>query len=147
MEDLACLLATPTITVSYDTTNKWLYIQWQGLHTDESVRISSEHVFTCLATYPCVKILSDHSLLLGDWQACITSVVQQNFERLAAHGVFYVAWVHSFEYSDCIAMERVVRHVTQPIVGLFDDVASAYDWLLHCQVPVPLINSKEAQYS
>ncbi len=132
MEVLRCLLTTPALTVSYDATNNWLYNQWQGQHNKESVRVSAEHIFTCLATQPCIKMLSDHSLLLGNWQAAISSVVQQNFERLATHGVVYVAWVCSFEYDDRIAMERVVRHASQPVVGLFDDVASAYDWLLHC---------------
>ncbi|RZK26437.1 MAG: hypothetical protein EOO63_14680, partial [Hymenobacter sp.] len=73
--------------MSYDTVNKWLYNQWLGLHDGESVRSAAEHIFTCLATHPCTKMLSDHSLLHGNWQPAIPSVVQQNFERLATHGV------------------------------------------------------------
>jgi hypothetical protein len=137
MENLHCLLATSSLTVSYDTATNWLYVQWQGLHDKESVRVCSEHIFACLTTHPCQKMLSDHSLLLGNWQAAIPSVVQHNFERLTAHGVGYVAWVHSLEYGDLVAMERVVRDISQPLVGLFDEVASAYDWLLHCPINLP----------
>jgi hypothetical protein len=60
-----------------------------GLHDEETVRVAAEHIFACLATYPCLKLLSDHSVLLGNWQAAIPSVVQHSFERLAAHRVIY----------------------------------------------------------
>jgi len=137
MEKLQYLLVTPSLRISYDTTNKWLYNQWLGLHDKESVRLAAEAIFSCLAQYPCLKMLSDHSLLQGDWQPAIPAVVQHNFERLAAHGVRYIAWVHSFEHNDLVAMERVVRNMPEPLVGLFDEVASAYDWLLHCPVDLP----------
>lgn len=137
MENLQCLLTTPGLTVSHDVSNNWLYVQWQGLHNAESVRVSAEHIFACLTTHPCLKMLSDHSSLVGNWQAAIPSVVQHNFERLVAHGVRYVAWVHSFNYDDLIAMERVVRNMPQPLVGLFDEVDSAYDWLVYCPVDLP----------
>ena len=137
MEALQRLLAAPGLTVSYDEPNKWLYVQWHGQHDTESVRASAEHIFASLTAYPCLKMLSDHSLLVGNCQPAIPSVVQHNFARLAAHGVRYVAWVHSFDYDDLVAMERVVRNLPEPLVGLFDEVASAYDWLLHCPVDLP----------
>jgi hypothetical protein len=137
MKMLDYLVVTPSLCVAYDTANQWLYNQWLGVHDKESVRLSAETIFSCLATYPCIKMLSDHSLLQGDWQPAIPAVVQHNFERLASHGVRYVAWVHSFEYNDLVAMERVVRNMPEPLVGLFDEVASAYDWLLHCPVDLP----------
>lgn len=145
MEGIQCLVDTPFITVSHDPVNNWLYAQWQGLHTEESVRVSAEHIFACLTAYPCLKMLSDHSLLVGNWQPAIPSVVQQNFKRLAAHGVRYVGWVHSFEHSDLIAMEQVVRNMAQPLVGLFDEVASAHDWLLYCPVDLPPLSSDAAR--
>jgi hypothetical protein len=137
MEDLRCLLETPAITISYDTTNHLLYNQWHGLHDAASVRVCAEQIFACLAAYPCLKMLSDHSQLRGNWQPAIPSVVQQNFARLAAHGIRYVAWVHSFQPDDLLAMEKVVLHMAQPLVGLFDEVASAHDWLLHCPTDMP----------
>ena len=138
MEELHCLVVTPALLVSYDTTNQWLYNQWLGLHDKESVRLSAEAIFCCLATHPCTKMLSDHSLLQGDWKPAIASVVQQNFERLAGGGVIYVAWVCSLEYADRVAMEQLVRQLSRPVVNLFDDVASACEWLAHC--PVPPVN-------
>jgi hypothetical protein len=146
MKTLHYLVVTPTLCVAYDTTNQWLYSQWLGVHDRESVRLSAETIFSCLDKHPCIKMLSDHSMLQGDWQPAIPAVVQHNFERLAAHGVRYVAWVHSFEYSDLIAMERVVRNMAQPLVGLFDEVASAYDWLVHCPVDLPPLSSDVARH-
>ncbi len=146
MENLDCLLATPALIVSHDAENHWLYIQWCGPHDAESVRRCAESVFACLAMHPCPRVLSDHTQLQGDWQAAISSVVRQNFERLAAHGVEYVAWVHSYDYGDCMAMERVVRHTDRPIVGLCDDVALACDWLRHCPPLHPAPGSTPRQF-
>jgi hypothetical protein len=129
MEALQALVVTPTLCVAYDPPNQWLYAQWRGVHDTESVRAGAEAIFACLATHPCPKLLSDHSQLQGDWRPAIAPVVQRNFARLAAHGVSYVAWVCSWEYTDRVAMEQLLRQLSQPSVNLFDELASAYEWL------------------
>ncbi|RZK31090.1 MAG: hypothetical protein EOO63_05040 [Hymenobacter sp.] len=91
MEEQHCLVIIPSLCVFCDTTNQWLYKQWLGRHDKESVRLAAEAIFSCLTTHPRTKMLSDHSLLQGDWKPASPSVVQQNFERLAEHGALYLA--------------------------------------------------------
>lgn len=131
METLHYLVVTPSLCVAYDSTNKWLYNQWLGPHTPESVRWAAETIFCCLAAHPCTKMLSDHSQLQGNWQRAIPTIVQQNFERLAQQGIRYLAWVYSCEYADRLAMEHLLPQLSQPVVNIFDEVAAACDWLAH----------------
>ena len=129
---LHCLRDTPSLCVFYDAANQWLYCQWLGQHDTASIRQSAETIFACLATQPCCKMLSDHSQLVGDWQAAAQGVVRRNFERLAAYGIVHVAWVCSLNCSDQAAMEQVLELTARPSVALFSDVASAYEWLGRC---------------
>ncbi|RZJ95065.1 MAG: hypothetical protein EOO60_01500 [Hymenobacter sp.] len=137
METLQYLVVTPSLCVAYDTTNRWLYNQWLGMHDKESIRLGAEAIFACLAAHPCTKMLSDYSQLKGDWRPDVSAVVYRNFERLTEHGISYVAWVCSFEYADRMAMEQLLRELAQPTISLFDEVASAYDWLLQCPAVKP----------
>ena len=134
MEELRCLLDTPTLRVSYDTTNQWLYNQWQGVHDSESVRQASLRIFDCLARQPCVKMLSDHSLVQGQWPATTAPAMRQNLERLGVYGIACFAWVPSADYDNRLSMEWVLRLTATPVAGIFNDVASAYEWLQHCPV-------------
>ena len=146
MDELHCLLDTPTLRVSYDTANKWLYNQWQGMHDPESVRRASLRIFDCLAQQPCAKMLSDHSLVQGHWPAVTTPAMQQNLQLLGTYGIAYFAWVPSLDYDNRLSMEQVLRQTSTPIAGIFDEVASAYDWLLHCSAfHVQQVVSKRAE--
>jgi len=132
MEEMCCLFDSPGLRVSYDAANGWLYNQWIGEHTSATIKEGAEAVYACLSRQPCTKILSDHGLLLGNWQEATAWVGQQNFARLAAQGVTHFAWVHSPLYADRAAMEHTLFFAKMPRVVIFGDMLSAYDWLLRC---------------
>lgn len=128
MEELTCLLNTPGLRVLHDSANQWLYSQWLGQHDGESMQRHTELVCACLQTQPSPKILSDHSLLTGDWQQAAPGC-RHAFERMAAQGVAYFAWVYAPAYTDRLAMEKAMLHIARPAVAIFDDISSAYEWL------------------
>jgi hypothetical protein len=139
MEELTCLISTPGLCISYDKSNQWLYNQWIGKHDRESIPRCGELISACLLTHPCPKMLSDHSLLTGDWQQALPNI-RPAFERLAALGVAYIAWVHSSLYSDHLAMEKALLCIDRPTVAIFDDVCSAYAWLQRMPNYPPLVH-------
>jgi hypothetical protein len=143
MEEFTCLINTPGLRISYDESNQWLYNQWLGRHDMESVPKCAELIHACLATNPCPKMLSDHSLLTGDWQPAIPTV-QAAFACMASQGVAYIAWVHSPLYSDYLAMEKAMLHITCPTVAIFDDVYAAYAWLQRMPVHLPPVYRNKA---
>lgn len=138
MEGFRQLLDTPALRVSYDVANAWLYSELLGVHNVESVIQCSESIFKCLAVQPCTKMLCDHSQLRGNWQGISTSRGGQYFDHLAALGVQYYAWVYAPGYTDRLAMERSLFLTQRPMAALFDDVASAYDWLQRCPRQPPV---------
>jgi hypothetical protein len=133
MEQLRCLLDTPGLRVSYDTVNQWLYNQWRGSHTEATIKEGAAGIYACLAHQPCAKILSDHSEVIGNWQGAAPWVGRQYFDRLARRGIRHFAWVYAPGYYDRVAMERSRFFSTHPVVAIFNDVASAYDWLRGCR--------------
>jgi hypothetical protein len=132
MEELHCLVDLPGLRVSCDEANGWLYNQWLGEHDEASVKHYAANICACLAAWPCTKILSDHSGLVGNWQGASPWVGRDYFDRLAQQGILYFAWVYNLGYYDRVAMEKTLFYTTRPVVAIFGDVASAYDWLRSC---------------
>jgi len=132
MEELCCLVDLPGLRVSCDEANGWLYNQWLGEHDETSVRQHAACICACLTARPCTKMLSDHTGLLGTWQGTSPWMGCQYFDRLARQGILYFAWVYNAGYHDRVAMEQTLYYTTQPVVAIFDDVATAYYWLRSC---------------
>ena len=126
---LHCLLDTPLLTICHDTSNGWLYNQWKGSHTYDTVFICVEHILACLDATACTKMLSDHTQLTGDWEKAASRLGSESFGQVAVRGVSAVAWVYGPDYRDLVAM-RLTQHVAEkPTIAIFDDVATACIWL------------------
>ena len=132
MEELRCLLDTPGLRVSYDEANGWLYNQLLGVYDVALVREHAAAICSCHRAWPCRKILSDHSGLVGSWQHSVAWVGAEYLGTLAAQGVVCFAWVYNKNYQDHVAMEQTLYAITRPIVAIFDNLASACEWLQHC---------------
>jgi hypothetical protein len=132
MDNLRCLLRIPGLCIWYDEANRWLYNQWEGAHDAASFERGANAIMTCLAAQPCTKILSDHSQVRGKWQSLSKWTNPAGFNSLAELGVVYFAWVYSPFLTDRATMEHLFLYMTRPMVAIFSDVASAYDWLQNC---------------
>jgi hypothetical protein len=132
MEKLNCLLDTPGLRVFYDEANNWLYNQWLGVHDEQSVKESVSDICSLIHTCSFTRILSDHSGLVGSWQGSVPWITRTYFDQLAAQGVTYFAWVYNESYHNRMAIEQMRRDLKSPIVDIFEDVASAYEWLRRC---------------
>jgi hypothetical protein len=135
MEHLRCLLDCPGLRVSSDAGNRWLYLEWRGVHDAASVQQHAALICACHRAWPCSKILSDHSALVGSWQHSGPWIGGPYLTNLAAKGVAYFAWVYSVGYQDRASMEQARYYATAPAIALFGDLASACQWLQRCPVP------------
>lgn len=126
---LCCLVNTPLLAIHHDVANGWLYNEWRGIHSAQTVPVCAAHIFACLDATKCQKMLSDHTDLTGDWQSVARHVGREAFEQTAARGVRAIAWVYGPDYHDQLAMHLAERVTTRPAVAIFGDVASAYLWL------------------
>lgn len=122
------ILETPGIVIGYDSDNQWLYVDWRGEHTLESARECCLLMLDSLRRWPCHKILNDNSNILrttvqlSEWSAWWLN------EMLVA-GLHYIAWIFPRDFGARQHSEQMLQHIQRPIVGTFDDVASAYIWL------------------
>lgn len=122
------ILETPGIVIGYDSDNQWLYVDWRGEHTPESSRECCLLMLDSLRRWPCHKILNDNSNIvrtnvqLSDWSAWWLN------EMLEA-GLRYIAWIFPHDFAARQHTEQTLQSIQRPIVGTFDDVASAYIWL------------------
>ncbi|MGI4738095.1 MAG: hypothetical protein ACRYG7_23245 [Janthinobacterium lividum] len=48
---------------------------------------------------------------------------------MSARGVCAFAWVYGPDFRDQLAMHQAMQVASQPVIAVFDDVATAYLWL------------------
>ena len=123
------LYSTPSLVISYDSANCWLFVEWKGQHDAQSAQSGGELVLHYLRQRPSHKMLNDNSLVASNWEEGARWVGSHYYTQLAEHGMRFVAWVCPPHWSARKSMEVAMQFVTKPVVILFDDVASAYDWL------------------
>jgi len=137
MEELQCMLATPGLEVYHDAVQEWLYTRWLGRHTEDSIRQAIMAVCTCMRGHAYTKVLSDHSGVVGEWPADSPWEMREYFDYLAAQGVTYFAWVYNENRQNYATMQQALAHVENPAVAIFEEVASAYEWLRRCPALAP----------
>lgn len=123
------LYNTPSLSISYDPANEWLYVEWKGSHDELSAYTGGELVLHYLQARACSKMLNDNSLVTSDWEKGAEWVGGEFYKQLAEQGIRFVAWVAPPHWAARKSMETAMYYVVKPIVILFDDVATAYDWL------------------
>jgi len=123
------LYSTSGLSISFDTPNEWLYVEWKGSHDAHSAQTGGQQVLRHLQTRPCYKMLNDNTLVTSDWEEGARWVGSEYYTLLAGHGMRYVAWVCPPNWAARRSMEIAMQFVTRPVVILFDDLASAYEWL------------------
>jgi len=126
---LVCLVDTPLLTIYHDVANGWLYNHWKGTHDATTIYTCAPYILAALDATGCRKVLSDHGELSGNWVQIAPRLGREAFAQLAARGVRAVAWVHSQDYHDQMAMYLAQRATTCPDIAIFDDVATACFWL------------------
>lgn len=122
------VLATEGIAISYDSTNQWLYVDWQGEHNQDTSRAACLLMLEALRSCPCHKILNDNSNVIRTTVE-LSSWSTWWLEEMLRAGLQYIAWVFSRNFVSREASEKILLHIQRPVIGTFDDVASAYLWL------------------
>ncbi|AYA37776.1 hypothetical protein D3Y59_12410 [Hymenobacter oligotrophus] len=134
--ELQLIVRTDLISISYDAANAWLYADWRGEHNQETSQAGCMLMLQALRQQPCAKILNDNSgitrttvqpTLWGAWW----------LEEMMRAGLEHVAWVMPREFEARRLTESMLLQIKKPVVGTFDDVATAYVWLQRQSQRVP----------
>jgi hypothetical protein len=125
---LRYLIVNENVSISYDDTNEWLYVDWQGEHTPETSYATCWLMVEALRMQPCSKILNDNSNItyttaeLPDWGKLW-------LRDMEGAGLQYMAWVLPRNAPKLQTTDLSTRPFRKPLVVTFSDVATAFEWL------------------
>ena len=118
------------IIVEYDALNKWIYADWKGYQTEDSIKFGCEKITTAFKTFSCSKIINDNTHVLGIWTPAANWVGKEWLPALKHLGLKYLAWVYSPGNMGRISTDETLKITPVPeMVHTFDDLQSAKNWL------------------
>ncbi|GAB3857674.1 hypothetical protein GCM10028822_31780 [Hymenobacter terrigena] len=124
------LYDVPTLTISYDYLNDWLYLDWHGNLDDDSVMAGALKLLELLPQERCAKVLNDNTRITGLWADAAKWGSDVFFPQLHAAGCRYFSWVYSPErYSQLSAELAVQRTSAGIIIMTFHNLENAAEWL------------------
>jgi hypothetical protein len=125
---LQTVVDSPVLFIGRDELNRWLYVDLRGPYDGPLAQAACEHMLVCLRQWPCQKILTDGTNVLAVHMQR-THWGHRWLEEMQAAGLRYFAWVLPLSLQARHATEERVYAISSPLVGTFDDIASACLWL------------------
>ncbi|MET4074056.1 hypothetical protein [Hymenobacter sp. UYCo722] len=120
----------PFLTISYNYTDEWLYLDWHGKLDDEVVMDGAIKLLELLQQEHCTKILNDNTRVSGLWADAAKWGGDVFFPQLYAAGCRYFSWVHSPERYSQLSAELAMQQTNAGIIFMaFDDLGPAAEWL------------------
>ncbi|MDQ2770818.1 MAG: hypothetical protein M3Y54_09990 [Bacteroidota bacterium] len=129
--ELQLLRNTLHVSVYYDSSNEWLFVDWRGELSLARVQAGCLTIAQCFLERSYARILNNNcdvtsmSANVPDWLA------GQFLPHLGLAGIEYLAWVCAPSMLVKHLTTEAVRQLRAPMVNIFDDMADAYSWLQH----------------
>lgn len=126
------LYDVPTLTISYNYIDDWLYLDWHGNLDDETVMAGALKLLELLPQERCTKVLNDNTRITGLWADAAKWGSDVFFPQLHDAGCRYFSWVYSPERYSQLSAELAVQQTAAGIIFMnFRDLATASAWLRH----------------
>ncbi|AIZ63975.1 hypothetical protein PK28_10265 [Hymenobacter sp. DG25B] len=132
------LLQSALLDVQLDEEHAWLYMAWKGPLAMAPVQAACAQVLGFIQQTGVRKVLNDNTLVTqSSWE--LARWVAENYLPRAAHlGIESVAWVQSADIFSRAYINTIEAAAGPlPQLALFEDVASAYEWLRLPTIPLP----------
>lgn len=128
--NLQLLCASAHVTVSFDSWNNWLYLEWEGDLTLPAMQQACLELAHCFVGHAYPRVLNNNAHVSSvDWDV-IPWLVQHFFPYLRRVGIEQIAWVHGPTVRGQALAEQSLSYLTtQLAVALFRDVEDAVSWL------------------
>jgi len=122
------ITVTDGVSISYDSCNKWLYVDWKGEHDNATSYAACALILAALRQQPCGKILNDNSNI-SYTTAELSQWGKEWLQDMVAAGLQYFAWVLPRHSTKLEKVNLNFQSMRGPLVVTFSDVATAFDWL------------------
>lgn len=118
------------VTVYWDDTNNWVYVDWRNIPSDRSVKKGCEEMLVLLSHKQCARVLNDNRNVIGPWNTAAQWVAEDWFPRMLSAGLKKFAWIQSPNaLSKFAARQSTAKNQATNAIHLFDDEESAINWL------------------
>ena len=125
------LLDTPSISISFDSVERWLYAEWKGPQDLQSVQWGALEMLRFLKQEGCSRILNDNRLVTSIWADAAEWGGRIWFPQMVDAGLQYFAWIYSPNAYSRLSTDLTLAHTTAdlPLVATFDNLEAAAAWL------------------
>lgn len=123
------LLQSPTIEISFDHQNDWLYAEWIGDQNLETVQQGCLQMLDYMKAERSHKVLNDNRLVTSMWSDAAEWGGHVWFPSMTDAGLEYFAWVYSPNVFSRLSTDLTLQHTTRPVVLPFDSMDTAQAWL------------------
>ncbi|NVO84453.1 hypothetical protein [Hymenobacter terrestris] len=125
---------TTFLLTEFDQQNNWIYNDWRGLLTLESIQEGSGGILQIMQRTRCPYILTDNRLLLGSWKHANDWLEQIWIPQALAAGMTYYAHVKAPGVFGQAAVEDMHLRVGSHLhLQLFEQMEEAVAWLREMQ--------------
>lgn len=126
------LYSSAGLDIAYNRLHQYMYCNWKGAHTPESLRAGTEVLLTLLKTQACDRVLMDNRGVKGAYGAASRWVKLGLLAALQTYGLARVSWLVSSDPLLHFANALSLRQVSEEgsFVRSFSDENAAKLWLL-----------------
>ena len=128
---LQLLRDTLHVSVYYDSSNEWLFVDWRGDLSLSRVQAGCLTIAQCFLERSYARILNNNSDVTSMSASVAGWLAEQYLPHLGLAGIEYLAWVCGPGIQLKHLTTEAVRQLRTPVVNIFDDIADAYSWLQH----------------
>lgn len=128
--NLQHLFASSHVTVSFDSWNHWLYLEWTGELTLPVMQQACVELAHCFVGHAYPRVLNNNANVAHvEWDV-IPWLVQHFFPHMCQVGIEQVAWVHGPTVRGRALADQSLHYLNTKLeVALFSDVEDAVSWL------------------
>ncbi|MBF9236335.1 hypothetical protein I2I05_02900 [Hymenobacter sp. BT683] len=127
---LQTLLDNPHVTISYDHLNEWIYADWHGNQDLASVQHGCREMLRFMVECRSSKVLNDNTRVTSMWSEAAEWGGTEWFPAMTDAGLKFFAWIYSPNVYSRLSTDLTLQFTPDaPVVGTFDDIATAQAWL------------------
>jgi hypothetical protein len=135
--ELSNAFGTVFLTIEYDAKNNWIYNNWIGYQTTESIIKGGEAFLEFLEETKCPYLLNDNQQVVGPWDHGIDWITNEWKPRALASGLTHFAHVVSPDSLSANSAEIMKDNLDHFMtIAIFGTMEEAVAWLKEMQTNV-----------
>ncbi|QHL87258.1 STAS/SEC14 domain-containing protein [Nibribacter ruber] len=128
-KELTNALGRVFLTVEYDEKANWVYNNWIGYQSYESIVAGANACAEILQQHNCSFLLNDNRQIIGPWNHAVEWIATDWTPRAIAAGLRYFAHVVDADSLAKLSSEEMKQTADGFAMQIFGDIEEATAWL------------------